>query len=209
MARRVRVAVCIPSIPIRSVLLHRALTSVLNQSRQADEISVAVDVDHEGAAATRNRAWRNTTADFIGFLDDDDELFPGHLAVLLEAAEETGADIVYPWFELNVGNDKDPLYVNGVRAEGLPFDDESARFMLRMGNFVPVTALVRRSALEKIDGFPQCRTARWGHAECEDWGCWQDMLRAGFRFHHVNRRTWRWNWHEGNSSGRADRWTSE
>jgi glycosyltransferase involved in cell wall biosynthesis len=204
----VSVGVAVPTIPTRAEMLLRALASVMAQDRPADAVSIAVDHDHAGAAATRNRAWRGLDTDWVAFIDDDDEWFPEHLTVLLAAAEETGADIIYPWFELSAGNEHDPLYINGERAEGKPFDDESARFLLRMGNFVPVTTLVRRVALEKIDGFPQCRTARWGHAECEDWGCWQDMLRAGFRFHHVPQRTWRWNWHSQNTSGRMDRWTS-
>lgn len=52
----VGVTAVIPSIPPRVKMLRRALASVLTQTRAPDAISVAIDHDHEGSAATRNRA---------------------------------------------------------------------------------------------------------------------------------------------------------
>jgi len=196
------VAVCIPSIPPRRHLLREALESVITQERQPDELIVAYDVDGAGAAPTRNHAWQRASADWIAFLDDDDQLYPQHIGTLLE--HSTDVDLVYPWFDLPRGDD--PLYVKRdgqlVRAYGVPFGDEQREYVLNEGNFIPVTVLVRRAWLEKVNGFPQPQSERWAHTECEDWGCWQDLLRAGARFRHVPERTWVWNWHGRNTSGK-------
>lgn len=202
------IGVAVPSIPVRPNELARALASVCAQTRLPDAISVAMDYGHEGAAVTRNRAWRALgDVDFVAFLDDDDEFEPFHLAVLLASALETGADVTYAW--TTVAGGWDPLAINGKPAEGHPFDDEAREWLLNSGNFIPVTTLVRRSALEAVNGFPKPGSARWAHESNEDWGCWQDLLRAGFTFHHVpGVRSWIWHWDLmtpesiGNTSGR-------
>ena len=196
------VAVCIPSIPSRTQLLQRAMDSVANQTYTPSVVSVIYDVDARGAAQTRNEAWRRTDAPWIAFLDDDDELYPQHLERLV--AESDDADLVYPWFDLPHGVDPLAVRVDDayVSPYGLQFGEQHRRHILTEGNFVPITVLVRRELLEEVDGFPQPGSTRWPHDHCEDWGCWQDMLRAGARFKHVPERTWKWNWHGQNTSGR-------
>jgi glycosyltransferase involved in cell wall biosynthesis len=197
------VAVCIPTIPPRRHMLREAINSVLDQERQPDELIVVSDANGDGAGPTRNRAWRRASADWIAFLDDDDKLYPQHLGTLL--AHSADVDLVYPWFDLPRGTDPLFTHVNGqlAPAYGVPFGDEQREYVLTRGNFIPVTVLVRRAYLEKVDGFPTPRSERWPHTECEDWGCWQDLLRAGARFHHVPDRTWVWNWHGRNTSGKS------
>jgi hypothetical protein len=203
----VTVAVCVPTIPPRRPQLRAAVQSVLEQRRQPDELIVVADVNGDGAAATRNRAWRRASADWVAFLDDDDVLHPQHLECLLEHASD--ADLVYPWFDLPIGVDPLAVEVDGrLRSPfGVTFGDEQARYVEEKGNFIPVTVLVRRRWLELVDGFPQPGSKRWPHGECEDWGCWRDLLRAGARFKHVPERTWTWNWHGRNTSGRPWRKT--
>ncbi len=199
------VGVAIPSIPVRPNELARALASVCAQTRLPDAICVVVDYNHEGAAATRNKAWRALgDVDFVAFVDDDDELLPHHLEALLAAQEATGADLIYPWFAVHGGTD--PLAINGQPAEGHPFDDEAREHLLTVGNHIPVTVLVRRTALEAVGGFPQPMSAAWPNSSCEDWGCFIDLLNAGFTFHHHPERTWVWNHTDRNTSGRGDRW---
>lgn len=196
------VALCITSIPPRRQLLREAVASVIAQTRQPDVWRIAIDHNGVGAATTRNHAWRSVDADWIAFLDDDDLLLPNHLETLLAHSDD--ADLVYPWFELLEG--ADPLYVtqNGrlVPAFGVPFGEEQREYVFTSGNFIPVTVLVRRALLEEVGGFPQPGSAEWPHETCEDWGCWQRLLRAGARFKHVPERTWRWRWHGQNTSGR-------
>lgn len=199
------IAVCIPTIPPRRAFLREALSTVLDQTRPPDEIIVVTDVHGNGAAATRNHAWRRASAEWIAFLDDDDTLDMNHLSTLEQHSAD--ADLVYPWFALPNGTDPLAVMHNGalVSAFGVPFGDEQRTHLLTQGNFIPVTVLVRRAWLEKVDGFPQPLTERWPHTECEDWGCWQELARAGARFKHVPERTWTWRWHGQNTSGKP--WT--
>lgn len=196
------VAVCIPAIPTRLDLLGETLASVLRQTRQPDEIHVSIDNDAVGAAGNRNRAWQAASTDWIAFVDDDDLLYPDHLEYLLAHAED--ADLVYPWFDLLEG--PDPLFVTQndklVSPLGVPFGEDAANHIMTSGNFIPITVLVRREMLEKVGGFPQPGTPDWPHQTCEDWGCWKKLLEAGARFVHAPKRTWRWRWHYGNTSGR-------
>ena len=50
---------------------------------------------HAGKAAQLNFALLQVTADYIAYMDDDDDVFPEHLKKLLSAAERIGADFVY------------------------------------------------------------------------------------------------------------------
>lgn len=201
------VAICVPTIPPRREYLRQAVSSALDQTYPVNELIVVTDHEAYGAAATRNRAWHRASSTWIAFLDDDDTLMAHHVQQLVAHSDE--ADLVYPWFDLPHGVDPLSTRVDGELCSplGVPFGDEQARYVMEEGNFIPVTVLVRRSYLEKVDGFPTPGSARWPHAECEDWGCWQDLLRAGARFRHVPERTWTWRWHGRNTSGKPWRTT--
>lgn len=193
------VTVVTPSIPTRAHLLVEALRSVADQTRLPDAISVAIDHHHNGAAATRNRALAPVTTDWIAFLDDDDLLDPHHLERLLAHAEETGADLVYPWFTVDGGTD--PLGV-----EGRPFDPEA----LRRANYIPITYLVRTKVIQGVGGFPG---PGWHDdlgiqlqpdvATCEDWAALLRMVDAGAVVVHLPERTWIWRHWGGNTGGVA------
>lgn len=197
------VSVCIPHLPFRTDMLARALGSVFTQRCVPDEVLVASDVSREGAAATRNRAIAMASGDYLAFLDDDDELHPQHIEVLVQTALDTGADLVYPWFDLSNGSD--PFRLDGEPLEHRPFDDRARECILHEANFIPVTVLVRRELVCDLGCFPTPYTERWPYGDCEDWGLWKDMLRAGASFVHVPMRTWTWHWHGANTSGRSDR----
>lgn len=208
------VAVCIPTIPAREHRLRNAVSSANRQSLPPDvtgSIHVALDEIGEGAAPTRNRAWQLADADWIAFLDDDDELRPTHVRLCLERALDTGADLVYPWFNIHneAGNDitqNDPLRVpvdgHYVSPYGVAFNDELRTELLTRNNFIPVTVLVRRELLADVGGFPTPRTDEWPGDCCEDWGLWCRLLDAGAKFEHLPRRTWIWSWHGRNTSGK-------
>lgn len=204
------VTVCTPTIPAREQLLRRAAESVQRQTYQV-MMSIALDHDGEGAAATRNRAWQNASTEWVAFLDDDDELRPEHVEACLEHARDTGADLVYPWFNIynTAGNDisgNDPLRapVDGhyVSPYGTRFSDDLKHELMTRNNFIPVTVLVRRELLADVGGFPIPGSPEWGDDCCEDWGLWRRLLTAGARFEHLPRRTWIWYWHGRNTSGK-------
>jgi glycosyltransferase involved in cell wall biosynthesis len=191
----VTTSVCIPTIPPRATLLRRALGSVYQQTLPADEIVVVPDVEHRGAAATRNLAVERATSEWVAFLDDDDEFLPQHLELLVQHQSQTGADLVYPWFEI-AGGTFDPL-----GWEGRPFDPVA----LRQANYIPVTVLVRRQLLLDAGGFRN-RSDGIGGATWEDWAAWLALLDQGATFSHLPSRTWRWHHHGEHTRGRADGW---
>lgn len=207
------VLVVIPTIKGRDDLLKRAVASIKeDMGRVLVAGAIEVDLGGLGPAACRNRAVVQTmnaglTPTWIAFLDDDDEFHPDHLARLVEHAVEQQADVVYPWFDLNVGGRMDNargdnlLLVNGQSAFGSPFDGEA----LSRNNYIPVTALVRTSLFLQVGGFPDPNTEAWPHPDCEDWGLWLRLRDAGAVFSHLAERTWTWHWHGKNTSGRPDR----
>jgi glycosyltransferase involved in cell wall biosynthesis len=192
------VTVVIPTIPPRRYMMASTVHSVLTQTRPVDAISIAVDHRHEGAAPTRNRALAGVRTEWTAFLDDDDTMNPNHIELLLAHAEKTGADVVYPWFDVPDGFDPFPVY------EGQPFNEKALR---EVQNYIPVTVLVRTGLARGVGGFESRNSSTAGGASpCEEWGLWLKLLDIGARFSHLDQRTWKWNWHPGNTSGRGDRW---
>lgn len=184
------ITVVIPTIPPRRGLLKRAIGSVLGQTLPAAAISVAVDLDKEGSAATRNRALAAAATEFVAFLDDDDQFLPQHLELLSACQESTGADVVYPWPQMVGAGDPRPDMF------GKPFDAAE----LRRGSYIPVTSLVR-TELAQIAKF------RWRRdTPYDDHAFYLGLLNLDAKFVHLPQRTWLWNVTGQNTSGRPDRW---
>jgi glycosyltransferase involved in cell wall biosynthesis len=193
------VTAVIPTIPTdhRRATLKRALDSVRDQDHAvASNIIVATDTTHAGAAATRNRGLAEVTTEYVAFLDDDDEWLPHHTSTLLEAAHDTGADIIYPWFRVISGNAFDPF--PGVFRR--PFKADA----LRESNYIPTTVLARTEVVRNVGGFEPHGDQQ--ESACDDWGLWLKLLDAGATFHHVPMVTWLWHWHGQHTSGLGDRW---
>lgn len=198
----VDVTVCIPSIPPRQVQLQRALRSVYDQTVVPAAINIHVDEERRGAAVNRDASVGETSTEWLAFLDDDDELLPQHLELLLREARRTDADLVYPWFTVAGGTDPFPTL------EGQPWDDSEP-------HQVPITFLVRRDAYEEVGGFAgdwdttlaeDPGTDEAGNRAGEDYHFILKLVRAGRRIVHLNERTWIWNHWHGNTSGLPTRW---
>lgn len=189
------VGVAIPTIPPRSALLGRALASVYAQTRTPRHLSVACDTHGDGAAATRNRAWRALDTDWVAFLDDDDELYPQHLERLVATACDRDADFVYPWFEVVGGVDPFPQHFGQPWNPAAPVQ-------------TTITGLWRRTALEAVGGFPEPadEVDPLGNRLGEDMLAVLALNRAGGRIVHLPERTWRWHHHASNTSGLPERW---
>ena len=180
------ITVVVPTIPSRAQLFQQAIKSVAHQTHKAAAISVAVDIFREGAPATRQRALDAVNTDWVAFLDDDDMFKNRHLEVLMNHAQETGADFVYSWFEVPGGSDPFPAthFTN-------PFDPQDPIE-------TTITVLVR-TGLAKTVGFKalEGRTLNTGEDRYFTLGC----LEAGANISHVVDKTWYWRHHSGNTSG--------
>lgn len=191
MSDKPSVGFAIPSIPPRTKQLFRALSSVSKQTHPVSEISVAFDVDKEGAGPTRNRALQGITSEWTCFLDDDDEVNPDHVEKILACALENDADVVYPWFTVVGGTDPFPKHF------GKPWDPESPRIF-------PITVIGRTELLQQAE-FP---APRWGEADWtgDDYPFWLKVQQLGAKIHHLPERTWKWHHNTGNTSGLPSRW---
>jgi glycosyltransferase involved in cell wall biosynthesis len=181
-------------------MLQKALASVSAQTCPPEATIVSYDHEHGGHAHNRNKAMAMVNTEWVAFLDDDDVLLPHHLEHLINVQAQTGADLVYPWHTI-VGPDGKPYAESILEGHGDPFDAER----LRANNFIPVTVLVRSSAIRRAGGFPLSGPGRqWW--KCEDWGCWISMLNMGYKFVHTPEITWEWHHWGGNLAGQGDQW---
>lgn len=180
------IAAVIPAHParIRSGLLDRALRSVWAQTLPAAEVHVAVDLERQGAAITRQRGLDAVTCRWTAFLDSDDEWLPHHLRTLHEHAVAQSADFAFGWFT-PVGG-ADPL-----GHFGRPFDTAHP-------HHTTITVLVRTELARQVGFTP---AVPWDRVGNEDWRWIKGVAATGAKMVHVPERTWRYHMHHRNSSG--------
>lgn len=191
------ITVAIPTIPQRRSQLRKAITSVGIQNYPAAAISIAVDLNGEGSAATRNRALEAVQTPWVAFLDDDDQFLAHHLEILAHAAEETGADVVYGLPRV-IGPNGQPLARRMIFGGPEKFDPD----LLRQQSYITVSSLVRTDYAKQA-GFV-FKDAGNGESY-DDHGFYLNLLDAGAQFHHVHQETFIWNHHGQNTSGKPDR----
>jgi hypothetical protein len=163
----------------------------MTQTMPAAAISVAIDVNREGAPPTRQRALDAVRTEWVAFLDDDDFFEPQHLEHLSQHAEETGADFVYSWFTVVGGVDPFPSthFTN-------PFNPEDPIE-------TTITTLVRTELAQQV-GFKAMNRGEVNTGE--DRYFTLECMKAGAKISHLVERTWCWSHHGKNTSGLATRW---
>lgn len=202
------VTVVITTIPGRDELLNRALRSVAYQSVQPRDVIVIRDVDRHGAAWARNEGVARVQTEWVAFLDDDDEFLPSHLKKMLAGANFSGADLIYTYAEFIGRSDPLAAIIDGrLVAEpiNLSWSEKAEASLRQWGNFIPVTNMIRTSAVIKVGGFPEPYSfPAKVSGECEDYGLLLRLLDGGFTFYHVvGARTWRYHVWSGNTGGRG------
>jgi glycosyltransferase involved in cell wall biosynthesis len=195
------VTVVIPTIPTRQEMLKIAHDSALDQEWKPETVISVIDWDGEGAARTRNRALDAIKTEWTAFLDDDDRFYRNHLHKCLWRAQISGADLVYPMFDCT---NRDWHQLDPYLGTGTSFNEEVLRNGDGTGvrNYIPVTVVVRTSLLREVGGFPVYgENCDWEGDE--EWSLWLRLLDAGAKFSHEPTRTWEYNHHGGNTSGRS------
>jgi hypothetical protein len=200
MVRPRNVTVCIATIPGREDLLARALESVQAQTVTPQRVLVVRDVERRGAWWTRNQLLRQTRTAWVAWLDDDDELLPHHLQVLIDGANESGADLIYSYPQFSPPGTFDPLATVDDTGRvvpspiGIAFGARQEQWLRERGNFIPVTTLTRTALLKQVGGFPEpgSMSAQPGNnsGQAEDFLALLNLLDAGARFHHVPVVSW-------------------
>jgi hypothetical protein len=208
----------------RPLLLARALRSLVAQSHADLEIVVVnnggADVAHLVESATGGRTHqyvslregvsvsaalnvgaRAATGAYVGYLDDDDLLYPDHVARAVEALERSGADLAYTNCIAEYAR------VSDEQKTLLGFqvfrDSEFVAKDMYVDNVAPIHSIVHRS-----DVF-----SRFGYFDemlpvLEDWEMWLRLSRSA-RFIHVDRITCEYSWRadplKGNSTLKRQR----
>lgn len=190
------ITVVIPAHPsrVRSGMLDRALKSVLYQSIPPAAVSVAVDLNGDGAPATRQRALDAVATEWTAFLDSDDFFLPHHLETLARHQAETGADMVYSWFKLMDAKgtilNHDPVFPETHFTE--PFDPLNPIE-------TTITTLVRTTLAQEV-GFQALNRGHDANTG-EDRFFTLGVMDAGGIISHVVEKTWVWHHHGLNTSG--------
>lgn len=176
---------------IKNGLLLEAVLSVFNQTRVPDQLIISFDNECIlGAAANKQRALESVTCEFTAVLDSDDIMLPEHLRVLEDGQLESGADLVYSWFETDPpGGDPFPDFFFTD-----PWDPEHPRHT--------TTTILGRTEMMKKVGYRQTDVEGWPHAE-DDWLMTSGLIDLGAKVHHVAKRTWIYRHHNLNTSGFA------
>lgn len=171
------VAVITAAIPPRlSTWLPDCIESVRSQTRPVDQHLVGIDYEAVGAATTRNRLLDGAATEWVVALDDDDVLYPEFVEECLAASAE--ADVVAPWCD-TIGERNDHHYLHNART----FDP----VLLDADNYIPSTALIRRSVLVDAGGWPDDPR--------EDWALWRRLADLDARFCLLPQELWAYRLH--------------
>jgi Glycosyl transferase family 2 len=152
-------------------------------------ISVALDVNREGAARTRQRALDAVQTEWVSFLDDDDFLYERHLEVHARMLIENQADFAYSWFD---GNNPFPMH------RGRQFD-------VNEPHHTTMTITVRTEIAKKV-GFLLPDGPLHQDWMGEDWLFVVGCANAGAKFVGSEEITWHYRLHANNTSGLPTRW---
>lgn len=204
------VTMVVATIPGREDLVARALKSISAQKVRPGAVVVYNDVERHGASWCRNSALELVKSDWVAWLDDDDELLPNHIKVLVRGANTSGADMVFTYAKFVGGRDPLACIYGGTRLIpepiNVPWDDDAKFSLRRYGNFIPVTYMVKTELVRRVGGFPEPYSMPdvKVSGECEDYLLLLKLLDAGAKFHHVcGVRTWIYNIHDTNTGGRG------
>jgi len=195
-----RASIVIRTYRGRQALLRRAIRSVMAQTYGNLELVVVEDgsddshdlvaehaagattpityltIEKAGRSAAGNAGVAQTTGEHVGFLDDDDELLPDHVAVLAAAlAEHSGAPAAYAGcVEIQAEVDTDGRTCPQDRAEQVLIADPFSLERLWQYNFMPIqSVLFRRSSWDRHGGFDSDLTY------FEDWDLWLRLAMSG------------------------------
>lgn len=101
--------------------------------------------EHKGKAHALNVGITNSNGELIGYLDDDDILYPIHLEILIKAASEGKKDFVYSdWYEVSLDEDDREI------GREFEFRQNVTPWMLIRQNYINHKCILHtRSLLEK------------------------------------------------------------
>lgn len=178
------ITVLTASIGSRRSMLMECIESVINQELKPVSHNIIIDSNRNGNWWTYNQLLNSADTEWVCFLDDDDLFYPDHLSKLAEHCDDY--DVIFSNCDCNDTTD----WVSYDK----PFTEDG----LRKDCIVPMTALVRRSALINVGGFDTIQSC--------DYSMWLKILNNGGRFKKIEDTTWNYRFHDTNYSRKGITW---
>lgn len=178
------ITVLTASIGNRRSMLVECIESVVLQELKPVAHKIVIDSNRNGNWWTYNQLLDSAETEWVCFVDDDDILYPNHLSKLAEHAAHN--DVIFSNCDCN--DTTDWLHYHK------PFSEEE----LRQNSIVPMTALVRKSALINAGGFDTIQGC--------DYSMWIKILNNGGRFKKIDDVTWNYRFHDTNYSRKGVTW---
>jgi glycosyltransferase involved in cell wall biosynthesis len=177
----VSVTILTATLPERADMLAEAVASVKAQQLATfDDVDHVVLIDHkrEGAGALLDDGLQLVKTPWVMVLDDDDVLYPNHLATVM-ARRRDYTDVIYTM----------PKVVGGTFTQyHEPFDSG----VLARRNIVSHTALMRTSYVRQAGG--------WNNVRTFDWDLFKRIDALGADFLQLPDVTWEYRLHGSNWS---------
>lgn len=146
--------------------------------------------ENRGPAAARNNAMRNSTGEFLQFLDADDKLAPFKLALHSRYLDEhPGVDLVYGVATFFRTEEPDKVlyslhgHLSRPMMQKVGSNAEALRKLQEYNITPPVAIMMRRSVIDRVGYFNE--TSRG----TEDWDYWLRCAIAGCEIRYVESET--------------------
>ncbi len=210
------ISLVMPVYNVRPDWLRKAVGSVLNQSYQNWQLCVADDCSTDpflkdlleqlsnedprivvsflggniGIAGASNAAFKLAEGEFIGLLDNDDELAPNALLEVVKVINQfSEVDFIY--------SDEDKISENGNRYDGF-FKPDWSPDTLRSYNYVCHFSVIRKTLMETVGGF------REGFDGSQDYDLFLRVGEKARYVHHIPQILYHWRAIEGSVGKRGD-----
>lgn len=120
-----------------------------------------------GRAKAGNIALSKAEGEYFIFLDDDDQVYPAHVEILMEAVNESGKKAAYSVAHeaVSIYSKKKEDYITVYKH--IRYRQPFCRIFLSVNNYLPIqTVMFHRSLFEQYGGFRENLDA------LEDWDLW-------------------------------------
>ena len=167
------------------------LKKLLKDLAAADQrISLVFLDENQGIAGASNAAFKMATGDYVGLLDNDDELAPNALYEVVKAVNrEPAVDCIY--------SDEDKISEGGHRYDPF-FKPDWSPDTLRSYNYLCHFTVIKRKLLERVGGF------RAGFDGSQDYDLFLRVTEQAKKIVHIPEILYHWRAIEGSVGKRGD-----